>query len=114
MTQKKLIDIISSQKECFTRKCNHKCNRCPLERDPGEITEAYDAVLKLIADQKTIKTEFFNSGIEYAKNELVRLLEKEKDNVGDLHKSKAVNDLVYTQVLGLQKAIEIAEKIEGK
>ena len=114
MTTEEIKDIISAQKHCFMRKCNRRCANCDLARDPNDIMAAYDAVLQLIKSQKDIKTEFFNSGVEYAKNEFVRLLDKEKDNVGDLHKNKAVNDLIFTQVLGLQKARELAETISGR
>lgn len=107
-------DIITAQKHCLLRNCNRRCKKCDLARDQKDIVLAYDEVISLIDDQKAIKTEFFNSGVEYAKNEFTRLLENEKDNVGEQHKQKALNDLMYTQVLGLQKAIEITGKLRGK
>lgn len=114
MKSKQILDIMSAQKHCFMRKCNHKCDRCELEREAKDVLLAYNEVLNMITHEKDIKKEFFNSGVEYAKNEFIRLIEREKNNVGELHKSKEVNDLIYTQVLGLQKAIEVAETIKKK
>ena len=114
MNDKKLIDILSSQKECFTRNCNHKCSRCPLEREPKDIILAYNTVIDLILNQKKIKQEFFNSGTEYAKAEFSRIIEREKDHVDELHKNRRINDLAYVQILGLQKAIELIEEIPGR
>lgn len=107
MNNQKLLDIITAQKWCFMRDCNHKCTRCDLQREPKDIAKAYDEVIHLIKSQKDIKKEFFNSGIEYAKAEFQRRIEKEKQNIDTLHKNGEIDDLMYFQILGLQKAIEI-------
>lgn len=106
------VEILKDQVACIKRKCNKKCLSCDLYWSEEERIKALSAAIKLFNDQKDIKQEFFNSGIEYAKTEFVRKLENEKTTVGELHKSKAVNDLIYTQVLGLQKAIELTETID--
>ena len=111
MDSQKLLDIISAQKWCFMRNCNHKCSRCDLEREPKDIVRAYDEVIDLIKDQKSTKIEFFNSGIEYAKAEFQRRIEKEKNHLDSLHKNGEVDDLLYIQILGLQKALELTSEI---
>ena len=113
MRNSDVVKILQEQIACIKRKCNKKCLKCDLYRSEEERIKALQIAVMLFDSQKDIKQKFFNSGIEYAKAEFVRLLEKEKENVGELHKSKAVNDLVYTQVLGLQKAIEITDTVNN-
>lgn len=114
MDEKELYDIISSQKDCFTRDCKHKCSKCQYQRDEKEIILAYMSVLDLIKDQKKIKTQFFNSGIEYAKSEFACLIASEKSKVDSLHENNKLSDLLYTQTLGLQRALELVKKISLK
>ncbi len=114
MTENELYEIISSQKDCFTRDCKHKCSRCKYQRDPKDIITAYIAVLDLIKNQKNIKTEFFNSGIEYAKTEFANLIANEKIKMDNLHEKEKISDIQYVQILGLQKAAELVKKINLK
>lgn len=106
-----VIEALQNKLECATRKCNKKCKDCPYNVDKENWIEALTQAIDVLESQKRIKREFFNSGIEYAKNEFAKKLEREIKNVGDLHKAKTIDDLKYVQVLGLQKAIEISEEV---
>lgn len=114
MDEKELYEIISSQKDCFARDCKHKCSKCKYQKDPQDIALAYITVLDLIQHQKDIKTEFFNSGIEYAKNEFALAIENEKSKMDSLYGKDKISDIRYIQVLGLQKAAKLIKKIAIK
>lgn len=109
-----LKDLITAQKNCFITKCERNCLFCDFKRDPEDILNAYNEVLAMVEGEKGLKKEFFNSGIEYSKAEFAKLIEKEKDRIGELHKDKEIDDLAYAQVLGLQRAIELTESIRKK
>ena len=112
MTTAEVIQIIQSEKKCMSRRCYKKsCKGCELFVPKDKILEAHDIALKALLKQTKIKAEFFKSGIEFAKQEFIRTLEREKLNVGDRHKEKMISDLDYMQVLGLQKAIELSEEV---
>lgn len=114
MKSDKILDIIDAQKNCLIMKCDRKCKFCEYGRNTEEVLAAFNAVIDMINGEKGLKKEFFNSGIEYSKAELTRLIEKEKDEVAKQHKDKEIDDLNYAQVLGLQRALEIAENIRKR
>ena len=70
-TEEELVEIITTQKKCFMRKCSHKCSKCLYHQNPERIIAAYNQILDLLATQKSIKREFFSSGIEYASRQLI-------------------------------------------
>lgn len=111
MTNSEAARVIEILCECFHSDCKKKCYRCPRYKTDEEKQEAYEIAIDAIRKQNRLKEEFFKSGIEYAKAEFVKILERERDNVNELHKSDEIGDLIYTQVLGLQKAIELADSI---
>lgn len=111
------VKILQDELICLKRGCKkgvRNCSRCTHKRTEVEIFEAKSMAIEALRKQKRLKMEFFKSGIEYAKSEFVRLLEEEKNNVGQLHKEKLLDDFTYTQVLGLQKAEEITDNINYK
>ena len=112
MTIAEAIEVLQNERNCVRRSCDRKCEKCDLVREEDEIVSAFDIAIKVLYKQRKWKAEFFKSGIEFAKTEFVRMIEAEKMHQGELHKSKRVDDLIYTQsILGLQKAEEIAEDI---
>lgn len=108
------VKVLQDELICLKRGCKkgtRNCSRCKHKRKEEEVIEARIMAIEALRKQKRLKTEFFKSGIEYAKTEFVRLLEEEKSNVGELHKAKLLDDFTYTQVLGLQKAEELTDNI---
>lgn len=113
MTTQEMIQTIQKLKKCIGRDCKKRqCSDCELHVPKEKKIVALEAASKALARQQMIKAEFFKSGIEYAKTEFKRTLQKEKGKVDDLHRQKEVNDFYYTQVLGLQKAIELADEVK--
>lgn len=110
-TEEELAEIITTQKKCFMRKCSHKCSKCLYHQNPERIIAAYNQILDLLATQKSIKREFFSSGIEYAKAEFYQILKKEREKVDKGHKNKRISDLAYIQTLGLQRAMELIDEV---
>lgn len=112
MTMVQALEVLQNERKCVLRNCNRKCKNCDLVRTEDEIVSALDIAMKTMLKQRRLKVEFFKSGTEFAKTEFIRMIETEKAHQGELHKSKRVDDLVYTQsILGLQKAEELAEEI---
>lgn len=112
MTSTEAIAIFRRIEGCNKTMCTKKsCKECDYYVPVKKQREAMQVAIKVLLKQPRIKAEFFRSGIEFAKTEFIRILEKEKSRVGEMHKEKMLNDLDYMQVLGLQRATELAEEV---
>ena len=113
MTIAEAIKIFDKLNKCNTTvDCSKKsCKGCEFFVSKKKQREARDIAVKTLLQQPRVTAEFFKSGIEFAKTEFVRNLEKEKMCVGEMHRDKTISDLEYLKVLGLQRAIELAEEV---
>lgn len=112
MTSREAEQNILNMRRCESRRCfKRSCMGCGLYVPKEEKAKTLDVTYEILRSQKEQKREFFKSGIEYAKSEFARSIEAAKRNVDDLHKKGEINDFAYSQVLGLQKALELVDKI---